>query len=305
MKADLRQTNDYCASFNQYLFDLLSKLADKSTEQAAEVERLRFMLHEQGREIDFLKQENKQQKKRLSQLEELIEEECQARKNDFQSFVVSMETEIHERIINDRRTMVVVDDDRYAAKSNLEKLREDLEDENLRLRNYLCAPMSVYFNAYRDNAYNRGGEEILKYSGVTLNAGGAISPSTGVFTCPVPGTYLFIVNLATHKEKKALISLRKQKPGFAPQDVAAIIAQHNTQEREQGQRAGAKVDRSHMMGQSVLLDLEDGDEVYVYAYTGTWTADWPHNHFTQFLGILLRPDYNRWDGPPRRREDQE
>ena len=30
----------------------------------------------------------------------------------FQSFVVSMETEIHERIINDRRTMVVVDDDR-------------------------------------------------------------------------------------------------------------------------------------------------------------------------------------------------
>ena len=109
-----------------------------------------------------------------------------------------METEIHERIINDRRTMVVVDDDRwvhhpslmkfcdsttlqlmtminqwwrnwyinmhicrsfkwkliedgyciwqqelkwkwliswrYAAKSNLEKLRIDLEDENLRLR---------------------------------------------------------------------------------------------------------------------------------------------------------------------------
>ena len=162
-----------------------------------------------------------------SQLEELIEEECQARKDDFQvllpstitsqtwnvihdhnvnifrstfcqSFVVSMETEIHERIINDRRTMVVVDDDRwihhpslmkfcdtttlqlmtminqwwrnwyinmhicrsfkwkliedgyciwqqelkwklliswrYAAKSNLEKLRIDLEDENLRLR---------------------------------------------------------------------------------------------------------------------------------------------------------------------------
>ena len=31
-------------------------------------------------------------------------------------------------------------------------------------------------------------------------------------------------------------------------------------------------------------DYDSGDEVYVYAYTGTWTADWPHNHFTQFLG---------------------
>merc|ERR1712008_43442 len=123
-----------------------------------------------------------------------------------------------------------------------------------------------------------------------------MDPRTGVFTCPVPGTYLFIVNLATHKEKKALISVRKQKPGFAPQDVAAIIAQHN------GTQDKTKVDRSHMMGQSVLLDLEECDEVYVYAYSGTWISDWPLNHFTQFIGILLRPDYNLWDGPPRPRE---
>ena len=39
--------------------------------------------------------------------------------NFFQSFVVSMETEIHERIINDRRTMVVVDDDRWVHHSPL------------------------------------------------------------------------------------------------------------------------------------------------------------------------------------------
>ena len=36
-----------------------------------------------------------------------------------------------------------------------------------------------------------------QYSGVTLNAGGAISPSTGVFTCPVPGTYLFIGEISS------------------------------------------------------------------------------------------------------------
>ena len=73
VKSDLRQTVDFGASFNQYLFDILSKLVDKSNDQVGvqkgggvlckylilegeEVERLRTMMHEQGRDIDQLKQ---------------------------------------------------------------------------------------------------------------------------------------------------------------------------------------------------------------------------------------------------------
>ena len=26
----------------------------------------------------------------------------------------------------------------------------------------------------------------------------------------------------------------------------------------------------------------------MYTFTGTWTADWPHIHFTQFVGIKIR-----------------
>ena len=33
IRADLRQTDDYGASFNQFLFDILSKLVDKSNAQ--------------------------------------------------------------------------------------------------------------------------------------------------------------------------------------------------------------------------------------------------------------------------------
>ena len=33
INSDLRQTVDYGASFNQYLFDILSKLVDKSNAQ--------------------------------------------------------------------------------------------------------------------------------------------------------------------------------------------------------------------------------------------------------------------------------
>ena len=43
------------------------------------------------------------------------------KKHTLQSFVVSMETEIHERIINDRRTMVVVDDDRWSKSKSKSK----------------------------------------------------------------------------------------------------------------------------------------------------------------------------------------
>ena len=61
--------------------------------------------------------------------------------------------------------------------------------------------MSIYFNASRDKEYDRGGEEILKYDRVTMNAGDGLNPDSGVFTCPVGGTYMFIIHLATHKDK--------------------------------------------------------------------------------------------------------
>ena len=61
--------------------------------------------------------------------------------------------------------------------------------------------MSVFFNGNRDGHYDRGGEEILKYDRVHPNAGEGLNPTTGIFTCPVGGTYMFIIHLSTHKDK--------------------------------------------------------------------------------------------------------
>ena len=68
-------------------------------------------------------------------------------------------------------------------------------------RRCISDSMSIYFNASRDKEYDRGGEEILKYDRVTMNAGDGLNPESGVFTCPVGGTYMFIIHLATHKDK--------------------------------------------------------------------------------------------------------
>ena len=31
-------------------------------------------------------------------------------------------------------------------------------------------------------------------------------------------------------------------------------------------------------------------QVTLYAYTGTWLADFPANHYTHFVGLLLQPN---------------
>ena len=44
-----------------------------------------------------------------------------------------------------------------------------------------------------------------------------------------------------------------------------------------------------MAGQTIVIDCVRGDEVVVYAYTGTWLADFPMNHYTHWVGLLLKP----------------
>ena len=56
-----------------------------------------------------------------------------------------------------------------------------------------------------------------------------------------------------------------------------------------------------MAGQTIVIDCMRGDEVVVYAYTGTWLADFPMNHYTHWVGLLLKPnmeevkDYDVYD----------
>merc|ERR1712113_589266 len=44
-----------------------------------------------------------------------------------------------------------------------------------------------------------------------------------------------------------------------------------------------------MAGQNIIMDVKRGDEIVVYAYTGTWLADFPMNHYTHWVGLLLKP----------------
>ena len=66
--------------------------------------------------------------------------------------------------------------------------------------------------------------------------------------------------------------------------------------RRNGQEMASLYDQNHvdnnknsMSSQVLCAELEEGDKVQVYLYTGSATTDKKNNHFTQFSGLFLRP----------------
>merc|ERR1712240_585810 len=142
--------------------------------------------------------------------------------------------------------------------SDIEDLKTRIERENAFLKSLNGKTLGISFNAYRTKAYDGGGEENLTFQGTYCNNGGGLDIDTGIFTCPCGGTYMFQFHIATHDNKKD---------------------NH----------------KNSMAGQNIIIDVKRGDEIVVYAYTGTWLADFPMNHYTHWVGLLLKPSQEELD----------
>ena len=79
-------------------------------------------------------QENKDQRKRIEHLESLLDEEMNQRKEDLETFTMTIETEVQERIFHDRKLTTVVNEDRDVNMAQLTSLRDDMIRENEMLR---------------------------------------------------------------------------------------------------------------------------------------------------------------------------
>merc|ERR1712242_35800 len=138
---------------------------------------------------------------------------------------------------------------------DISDLKTKMMQENAYLRSLSGKTLGVYFN------------------GSYCNNGGGLDVDTGIFTCPTGGTYLFMFHIATHDNKKALLSIRKNG-----EEIASIFDQNHKDNH-----------KNSMAGQNIILDVKRGDEIVVYTYTGTWLADFPMNHYTHWVGLLLKP----------------
>merc|ERR1712045_328175 len=239
---------------------------------------------------NFAESENDARKTAIANLENFAKSENDGRKADIAALNKRADDEdaaLNERIskeISDRENSAQdlqnrMDSQNSDRISDIEDLKTRIERENAYLKSLNGKTLGVSFNAYRTKAYDGGGEENLTFQGTYCNNGGGLDIDTGIFTCPCGGTYMFQFHIATHDNKKALLSIRKNG-----EEVASIFDQNHKDNH-----------KNSMAGQNIIIDVKRGDEIVVYAYTGTWLADFPMNHYTHWVGLLLKPSQEELD----------
>merc|ERR1711994_638721 len=240
---------------------------------------------------NFAEKENDARKTHIANLENFAKSENDARKADIAALNARADAEaaardsedkaLSDRIdneIRDRENAIAeltsrTDSQNQDRIDDISDLKTKMMQENAFLRSLSGKTLGVYFNAYRSKAYDGGGEENLTFNGTYCNVGGGLDIDTGIFTCPTGGTYLFMFHIATHDIKKALLSIRKNG-----EEIASIFDQNHKDNH-----------KNSMAGQNIIMDVKRGDEIVVYAYTGTWLAAFPMNHSTHWVGLLLKP----------------
>merc|ERR1712061_70550 len=228
---------------------------------------------------NFAESENDGRKADIAALNKRADDEAAARGAEDAALNERISKEISDRENANQDLQNRMDAHNSDRISDIEDLKTRIERENAFLKSLNGKTLGVSFNAYRTKAYDGGGEENLTFQGTYCNNGGGLDIDTGIFTCPCGGTYMFQFHIATHDNKKALLSIRKNG-----EEVASIFDQNHKDNH-----------KNSMAGQNIIIDVKRGDEIVVYAYTGTWLADFPMNHYTHWVGLLLKPSQEELD----------
>jgi len=223
---------------------------------------------------NFAKSENDGRKADIAALNSRLDSEASARDGEDKALNERISKEISDREAANSELQSRMDSHNDDRARDIEDLRTRMMKENQFLRSLNNKNLGVFFDAYRSKAYDGGGEENLTFNGTYCNVGGGFDADTGIFTAPMGGTYLFMFHIATHDNKKALLSIRRNG-----EEIASIFDQNHKDNH-----------KNSMAGQNIIINVNRGDEIVVYAYTGTWLADFPMNHYTHWVGLLLKPN---------------
>ncbi|XP_032439974.1 collagen alpha-1(VIII) chain-like isoform X2 [Xiphophorus hellerii] len=113
-------------------------------------------------------------------------------------------------------------------------------------------------------------ETTLIYRKLIINVGNAYNQHTGIFVAPVPGIYYF--TFFYHAGGSQVLSLALMK------NNEKVVTTYDHKTSQDGDDSG---------GNAALLQLQQGDQVYVRMYANSHV--WQNDHITTFSGVLLRP----------------
>ncbi|EOB04661.1 Complement C1q-like protein 3, partial [Anas platyrhynchos] len=121
------------------------------------------------------------------------------------------------------------------------------------------------------------GYEVLKFDDVVTNLGNHYDPTTGKFTCSIPGIYFF-----TYRAGRAGRAQppRCQQPPAPGRLLRAVRASAIAQDADQNYDYASN---------SVVLHLEPGDEVYI-KLDGGKAHGGNNNKYSTFSGFIIYAD---------------
>ena len=93
---------------------------------------------------------------------------------------------------------------------------------------------------------------ILQYTTVIINVGGAYNPTDSTFTAPIEGYYVFSWSTSAFNRKYTLSSIMKNGDRIASQSVFAL----------------AVVNQGDSTSETVVLHLVQGDRVWINLFRG-------------------------------------
>ncbi|XP_045177710.1 complement C1q-like protein 4 [Mercenaria mercenaria] len=119
--------------------------------------------------------------------------------------------------------------------------------------------------------------EKVVYDKVFTNVGGGYDNTSGNFNCPVSGVYVFQFHALAHQDKSTWLEL------YHNAYYIASIYGHTVNDYASG-------------GNSVILKLSKGDQVYVKAVDNSYGTDTnmygrPDEIYSTFSGYLIAPIY--------------
>jgi len=225
----------------------------------------------------------RQQDAKFQALENQIQE-CRHKNQDYQVLaqrLTQMETRLNltlEENVDLRATIL---------KKNIRNSRPKRSSER-KGRNFLASTATsdflikkpvVAFDAYRNGPFDHE-QSIVRYDGTLVNAGNGMNVTTGIFTAPHPGIYAFNFHALTRDGTATYIKIMHNG-----RNVGGAYRRHEGEGDESHAAVSEALEKAEgMLTQSVVVQVEENDQVSVFAYHGNIRdGGWHYTHFNGYL----------------------